>query len=86
VEAKIFTDMGAIHETPGLLGAAHFQEHLMFKGTPSLGSSDWGQEQPIRERMKEVEAELIAEKNRARNTQRKAAQQSQRLQRDFPPG
>jgi predicted Zn-dependent peptidase len=68
VEAKIFTDMGAIHETPGLLGAAHFQEHLMFKGTPSLGSSDWGQEQPIRERMKEVEAELIAEKNRARNT------------------
>jgi predicted Zn-dependent peptidase len=67
VEAKIFTDMGAIHETPGLLGAAHFQEHLMFKGTPSLGTTDWGQEQPIRERMMAVEAELIAEKNRARN-------------------
>jgi predicted Zn-dependent peptidase len=59
--------MGAIHETPGLLGSAHFQEHLMFKGTPSLGTSDWGQEQPIRERMKRVEGELIAEKNRARN-------------------
>jgi predicted Zn-dependent peptidase len=67
VEAKIFTDMGAIHETPGLLGAAHFQEHLMFKGTPSLGTTDWGQEQPIRERMRDVEAELLEEKNRARN-------------------
>jgi predicted Zn-dependent peptidase len=67
VEAKIFTDMGAIHETPGLLGAAHFQEHLMFKGTQSLGTTDWGQEQPIRERMMAVEGELIAEKNRARN-------------------
>lgn len=68
VEAKIFTDMGAIHETPGLLGAAHFQEHLMFKGTPSLGTSDWGQEQPLRERMQVLEAALIEEKNRARNT------------------
>lgn len=67
VEAKIFTDMGAIHETPGLLGAAHFQEHLMFKGTPSLGTTDWDQEQPIRERMKAVEAAFIEEKNRARN-------------------
>ncbi|MDP5070858.1 MAG: insulinase family protein, partial [Congregibacter sp.] len=67
VEAKIFTDMGAIHETPGLLGAAHFQEHIMFKGTPSLGTSDWTSEQPIRERMKIVEAAYIEEKNRARN-------------------
>ncbi|TCO76088.1 M16 family metallopeptidase [Chromatocurvus halotolerans] len=67
VAAKIFTDMGAIHETPGRLGAAHFQEHLMFKGTPTLGTTDWGQEQPIRERMKAVEAALIEEKNRARN-------------------
>lgn len=68
VEAKIFTDMGAIHETPGLLGAAHFQEHIMFKGTPSLGSTDWSAEQPIRERMKLLESQYIEEKNRARNT------------------
>jgi predicted Zn-dependent peptidase len=67
VAAKIFTDMGAIHETPGLLGAAHFQEHIMFKGTPTLGTSDWEAERPIRERMWEVEAALIEEKNRARN-------------------
>jgi predicted Zn-dependent peptidase len=67
VASKIFTDMGAIHETPGLLGEAHFQEHIMFKGTPTLGTSDWEAEAPIRERMWEVEAELIEEKNRARN-------------------
>jgi predicted Zn-dependent peptidase len=67
VVARIFTDMGAIHEVPGLLGAAHFQEHIMFKGTPSLGTTDWEAERPIRQRMWEVEAELIEEKNRARN-------------------
>ena len=68
VASKIFTDMGAIHEVPGLLGTAHFQEHIMFKGTPTLGTTDWEAERPIRERMWEVEAELIEEKNRARNT------------------
>ena len=68
VAAKIFTDMGAIHEVPGLLGAAHFQEHIMFKGTPTLGTTDWVAERPIRERIWELEAELIEEKNRARNT------------------
>ena len=31
VVSKIFTDMGALHETPGQLGSAHFLEHLMFK-------------------------------------------------------
>jgi predicted Zn-dependent peptidase len=67
VAAKIFTDMGAIHEIPGQLGAAHFMEHIMFKGTPTLGSSDWASEAPIRERMWEVEKALLAEKDRARN-------------------
>ncbi len=67
VTCKIFTDMGAIHEVPGLLGAAHFQEHMMFKGTPTLGSTDWEAERPIRERMWELEDQLIEEKNRARN-------------------
>lgn len=67
VACKIFTDMGAIHEVPGLLGAAHFQEHIMFKGTPTLGTTDWAAEAPIRERIREVEAAFIEEKNRARN-------------------
>jgi len=68
VACKIFTDMGAIHEVPGLLGAAHFQEHIMFKGTPTLGTTDWKAERPIRERMWEVEAALVEAKNAARNT------------------
>jgi predicted Zn-dependent peptidase len=68
VASKIVTDMGSIHEVPGLLGAAHFQEHIMFKGTPTLGTTDWEAERPIRERMWEVEAALLEEKNRARNT------------------
>ena len=47
VVAKIFTDMGALNETPGQYGSAHFLEHLMFKGTPTLGARDWPREKEI---------------------------------------
>ena len=70
VAAKIFTRMGALNEVPGELGSAHFLEHLMFKGTETLGTTDWASERPIRERIRDTESALIEEWNRARNALR----------------
>lgn len=70
VAAKIFTDFGAIIELPGELGAAHFLEHLMFKGTHTLGTLDWRQEAPLDQAIMDAEAALVEEWNRARNTVR----------------
>ena len=67
VVSKIFTDMGALNETPGQYGAAHFLEHLMFKGTPTLGSLDWERERELHEQIQAAEDALEEEKNRARN-------------------
>lgn len=67
VACKIFTDFGSIVEIPGQLGAAHFLEHLMFKGTRTLGTLDWDVEAPIRTRIDDTETALIHELNRARN-------------------
>lgn len=67
VAAKIFTDFGAIIELPGELGSAHFLEHLMFKGTPSLGTNNWTAEAPLQDAIDEAETQLIEEWNRARN-------------------
>ncbi len=67
VVAKIFTDMGALNETPGQFGAAHFLEHLMFKGTPTLGSRDWEREKALHEQIQAAEDALIEELNRSRN-------------------
>jgi len=67
VVAKIFTDMGAIHETPGQFGAAHFLEHLMFKGTPTLGTTDWEAEAKLHEEIQAAEDALIEARNAARN-------------------
>ncbi len=68
VACKIFTDFGAIHEEPGELGSAHYLEHLMFKGTPSLGTSDWESERPYVEELLATELELEEALNAARNT------------------
>ena len=70
VVGKIFTDMGALNETPGQYGSAHFLEHLMFKGTPTLGSRDWPREKEIHERIQRAEDALEEELNRARNALR----------------
>jgi len=64
---KIFTDMGALNETPGEFGAAHFLEHLMFKGTTTLGSLDWEREKELHEQIRAAEDALIEELNRSRN-------------------
>ena len=67
VAAKIFTDMGALNEIPGELGAAHFLEHLMFKGTHTLGTTNWEAEAPVHAVIATTEAALIEEMNRSRN-------------------
>jgi predicted Zn-dependent peptidase len=36
----LWVGIGSRHETPGLAGATHFLEHLLFKGTPTRGSLD----------------------------------------------
>ena len=64
---KIFTDMGALNEAPGQFGAAHFLEHLMFKGTTTLGSLDWEREKELHEQIRAAEDVLIEELNRSRN-------------------
>ena len=51
----------------GEYGAAHFLEHLMFKGTPTLGARDWETEKPLIDEINATEKAMIAELNRARN-------------------
>ena len=67
VVCKIFTDMGALNETPGQYGAAHFLEHLMFKGTPTLGSRNWQAEAELHRQIRLAEDALIEARNSARN-------------------
>lgn len=51
--------VGSSNERPGITGIAHLFEHMMFKGTPTLGTRD-----------ADRDAELIAEQERVRDLMR----------------
>jgi len=50
-EAPVFSfytlvDVGADREVPGITGLAHMFEHMAFKGTDRIGTTDYAKEQP----------------------------------------
>ncbi len=39
--------VGSVEEQSGYTGTAHMLEHMLFKGTTTLGTLDWGKEYPL---------------------------------------
>jgi predicted Zn-dependent peptidase len=56
--------VGSAQEAEGSSGLAHLLEHMMFKGTRTLGTRDWAAERPLLERIEAVVGELDAERRR----------------------
>lgn len=54
--------VGAVDETAGQTGAAHFLEHMMFKGTPTIGTKNFAKEKKILSRIEQVGQELDNER------------------------
>ncbi|MEE2946696.1 MAG: pitrilysin family protein [Verrucomicrobiota bacterium] len=57
--------VGSVNERPGITGIAHLFEHMMFKGTPTIGTSDAErdaeiieQQEQVREAMRREEAKM----------------------------
>src|SRR5215475_14053727 len=60
--------VGSSNERPGITGIAHLFEHMMFKGTPTIGTKDFRKDQEIivsqekiREQMRLEEIKMRAE-------------------------
>lgn len=53
---------GSNNERIGITGAAHMLEHMMFKGTKTIGTRDYQAEIPIMEKMDRVADELLDER------------------------
>jgi len=52
--AHIAFKVGSVEETSGHTGAAHMLEHMLFKGTTSIGTLDWDKEKPLLERIYQI--------------------------------
>jgi predicted Zn-dependent peptidase len=53
--------VGSVNERPGITGISHLFEHMMFKGTHIIGTTDINQDLKLMVRMDEIKAEIRKE-------------------------
>ncbi len=56
--------IGSVNERPGVTGIAHFLEHLLFKGTTSVGTRDHEAELPLLREMDVLHDSILMERTR----------------------
>jgi predicted Zn-dependent peptidase len=56
--------IGSVNEKAGVTGIAHLLEHLLFKGTTTIGTRDYQSERPLLEEMDAVHDSLLLERDR----------------------
>ena len=64
VSAWIRFRVGSVDERSDERGIAHLLEHMLFKGTTTLGTKDYAAEKPILDRIEKTAQTLMAEKAR----------------------
>lgn len=62
VALNILIKAGGIDEDDESRGVAHMLEHMLFKGTKTIGTSDYEREKPLLERIERVTEKLDAER------------------------
>jgi len=55
-----YADVGGVDEPDGKTGVAHFLEHLAFKGTTRIGTTDYKAEKPLLERLEQLDSQIRA--------------------------
>src|SRR6476620_2364259 len=63
--------VGSSNERPGITGIAHLFEHMMFKGTPTIGTKDYKKDQEIIAAQEQVRDEMRKEERKVREAYRR---------------
>lgn len=74
VEVKV----GGVEETPPHIGLAHMFEHMAFKGTREIGTTDYAKESPILRKILQVEKEFERTGDKTKIEELKALQKEAR--------
>jgi predicted Zn-dependent peptidase len=66
-EAPVFSfytrvDVGSVQEVPGITGLAHMFEHMAFKGTHEIGTTNWPKEKAALEKVEQTYAAYLHER------------------------
>ncbi len=66
VSCGVFYDVGAVNDPAGKSGIAHLFEHMLFKGTRILGTTNYQAERPYIEQQDALRSEMTVEMNKMR--------------------
>ena len=58
VSCRLYYFVGSMYEGPGATGLSHMYEHMMFKGTRTLGTTDYKKEEPFIERLDSLQTRI----------------------------
>ena len=62
ISLHTYADVGSVDEVKGITGMAHMFEHMAFKGTTTIGTTDWEGEKGALKRLDDVFDAIRAEK------------------------
>jgi len=63
--------VGSSNERPGITGIAHLFEHMMFKGTPTIGTKDYKKDLEIISAQERIRDEMRQEEKKMRAAYRR---------------
>jgi predicted Zn-dependent peptidase len=75
VSFMTYVNVGAAQEEPGKTGAAHFLEHLAFKGTTRIGTTDYAAEQPLLDQLDQLFEQIQSAKAAGQTEEAETLQQ-----------
>ena len=76
-----FVDAGSVNEPCGKTGVAHLFEHMAFKGTKRIGTTNWAEEKKVLEKLDAVYAKWQrAKQQKGKDAREKAARLRQRFE------
>ncbi len=64
ISFQVTYKVGSVNEHNGITGVAHLYEHMAFKGTERLGTTDYRQEKPILEAIEALQNEIALEEGK----------------------
>ena len=65
VSINLTFKVGSVNEHVGITGVAHLYEHMAFKGTKTLGTSDYEAERELLKQLDQLDQALLLERNAA---------------------
>jgi predicted Zn-dependent peptidase len=80
IACRIYVNVGSVNDISGQTGVAHMTEHIAFKGTPTIGTTDYAAEKVALAKVDDAWRAIVAEQIKGSQTD---AAKLQQLQADF---